>query len=96
MNSNQKGIYYLYIYNIVRSKEIGNYINYANGSICYFEEIAKYLNNKKYYLPNHFIYKKSFSNVEYTIVAKKTFLYIKISLCAWNLLNDWNIKAYVI
>ena len=95
MNSNQKGIYYLYIYNIVRSKEIGNYINYANGSICDFEEIAKYLNNKKYYLPNHFIYKKSFSNVEYTIVAKKTF-YIKISLCAWNLLNDWNIKAYVI
>lgn len=89
MNSNQKGIYYLYIYNIVRSKEIGNYINYANGSICDFEEIAKYLNNKKYYLPNHFIYKKSFSNVEYTIVAKRLLLYIKISLCAWNLLNDW-------
>ena len=96
MNSNQKGIYYLYIYNIVRSEGIGNYINYANGSICDFEEIAKYLNNKKYYLPNHFIYKKSFSHVEYTIVAKRLLLYIKISLCAWNLLNDWNIKAYVI
>ena len=41
MNSNQKGIYYLYIYNIVRSEGIGNYINYANGSICDFEEIAK-------------------------------------------------------
>ena len=82
MNSNQKGIYYLYIYNIVRSKEIGNYINYANGSICDFFEIAKYLNNKKYYLPNHFIYKKSFSNVEYTIVAKKTSsLYKDKSLC---------------
>ena len=82
MNSNQKGIYYLYIYNKVLSKEIGNYINYANGSICDFEEIAKYLNNKEFFLPNHFIYKNSFSNVEYTLVVKKTSpLYKDKSLC---------------
>ena len=82
MNSNQKGIYYLYIYNKVLSKEIGNYINYSNGSICDFEEIAKYLNNTKYYLPNHFIYKNSFSSIEYTLVVnKQSPLYNDKSMC---------------